>query len=290
MNDWNGYTSLIKQLQNSDKVASRIAWSSKFHTHRIFHMKISDQKNYLISVEDKETSFSVIDEFIKELMVENLQSENISNIKLFDSDGYPIHFEAAKVSPDQEIVQLLQKNKPVLEEKSAHGIIEHLIPIDQESSEYYRNIRAIKITYDKFDLLIGLKDHKIVVITVIAIYLLLCGILAKFLSGVLVRPIKTLQREVEKCEENESRINYEIFHLNEVKSLAKSFVNLVEKLKTQKKDIENLAKENIRIQEQERQRIAMDLHDSVGQTLSAINITLVWTKKTLKSCSAISPN
>ena len=274
VSNWNGYTSLIKQLNNNSEIASRIAWSSKKHIHRIFHMKISDNKEHLISIEDKDISFSVIDEFIKKIMVNSELSDKITNIKLFDSDGYPIHFEAAKVDPDGEIVKLLQTGKIETIAKIKHDSIEHLIPIDQGESEYYRNIRAVKITYSNFNLLTELQNHKLIVITIILIYFFLCGLLARFLSEILVSPIKKLEQEVEISEKTESRINYETFHLTEVRSLSLSFVKLVEKLKSQKKDIENLAKENIRIQEQERKRIAMDLHDSVGQTLSAINIRL----------------
>jgi len=62
--------------------------------------------------------------------------------------------------------------------------------------------------------------------------------------------------------------------ISEQKKLEKELLNNLNILEIQREDLKRLSMEAIRAQETERKRISQDLHDQIGQSLSALNFSL----------------
>jgi len=118
-----------------------------------------------------------------------------------------------------------------------------------------------------------------------ALFILLAAIATYVIVRTATRPLNQLVKKVKK---NDLRVDAS----DEIGLLQESFSSMVDQLSGSfatidrlKRELEEMTREVLRTQEQERQRLAFDLHDNVAQELSGLKI---FCAGLLKECSAAS--
>jgi len=88
-----------------------------------------------------------------------------------------------------------------------------------------------------------------------------------------LRPVRALEAGLQRLADGEPDARLPPFALREFTRVAASIDHLADALRTAQDGQRRLAHRLIRVQEDERGTLAMELHDEVGQTLTAISLT-----------------
>jgi two-component system, NarL family, sensor histidine kinase UhpB len=103
-------------------------------------------------------------------------------------------------------------------------------------------------------------------------------VLALLLADVLVvltvthalRPVQDIRRALDAVERGDLSARLPSLELPELDGIARQFNHMVEVLEAAREDNRRLASRSLSIQERERRHLAQELHDEMGQSLSAI--------------------
>lgn len=91
-----------------------------------------------------------------------------------------------------------------------------------------------------------------------------------------LRPVRALEAGLQRLAKGEADPALPAFSLREFARVAGAIEHLAAALATAQQEQRRLAHQLIRVQEDERRALAMELHDEMGQTLTAISVTAAY--------------
>lgn len=113
------------------------------------------------------------------------------------------------------------------------------------------------------------RETRTFLLVLLAILILLVGILYAII-GRWFRPVATIVRGLENMEEGDYSSKIDVSSVKELNVIAEKLNELGAVLKASREENDRLASKAISIQEEERQRMSRELHDELGQSISAI--------------------
>ena len=104
----------------------------------------------------------------------------------------------------------------------------------------------------------------------LALFTALANLLIYFILGRDLAPVEAILSGLERIEKGDYRLQLPGFSSVEFSRISERFNHLADVLLHNQEENRRLSRRSLEIQEQERQRLAQELHDELGQSLSAI--------------------
>ena len=114
---------------------------------------------------------------------------------------------------------------------------------------------------------------------VILLFFGLVNIMIFFVFYLTLKPISSIIEGFQKLEDENYKANIKKINILELDIIGKNFNKMVKKLKEGNFKIHKLSQDLINVQEQEKKELARNLHDELGQSLSAIQAEAASIKK-----------
>jgi two-component system, NarL family, sensor histidine kinase UhpB len=105
---------------------------------------------------------------------------------------------------------------------------------------------------------------------IIAIFFILVNLMVLILFSYTLSPINTILSAYEKLEGGNYNVKIKKTSFLEFDSIGQKFNSMVSRLKKNNEEIHRLSQNLINVQEQEKRELAINLHDELGQVLTAI--------------------
>ena len=198
--------------------------------------------------------------FTRKETIENELFEELSQILEDLSQSSPLlkevkfHFDA-KASLKSEFEEIKPFQIGILNKNLDDTIfIRILYDLEKEKSEIFWK----QMTYLSFYLMI----------------LILCFLIAIMISRFLSHPLLEMVKDIKQVSSKDLNHPIRPVKIKELTKLRNSVDSLVQSLKAKIKKIQTLNKKILETQEEERERIARELHDSIGQNLVSIKLQL----------------
>ncbi|HEY7841529.1 MAG TPA: ATP-binding protein [Gammaproteobacteria bacterium] len=107
------------------------------------------------------------------------------------------------------------------------------------------------------------------------LFIILANVLVYLTLGRDLAPIESILRGLGKIEEGDYRLRLPRFRIAELSRISEKFNHMAEVLLRSREENRFLTQRSLEIQEQERRHLARELHDELGQSLSAIKAVAV---------------
>ena len=108
------------------------------------------------------------------------------------------------------------------------------------------------------------------VLILLVLFVVLANILVYVMLGRGLAPVETILRGLEGIEHGEYNLRLPKFNLPELSRISDKFNLMAEVLQNSKEENRFLTKKSLAIQENERRNLAYELHDELGQSITAI--------------------
>ena len=107
------------------------------------------------------------------------------------------------------------------------------------------------------------------------LYLVLLLVALVFFTARWMKPVEVINEVLEKVEAGDFSRRLSLFSLPEFRRIGDHLNHLTSRLGASKSENERLVRKSITVQEEERRHLAQELHDSLGQSISAIKAIAV---------------
>ncbi|MGX8883630.1 ATP-binding protein [Methylovorus sp. SPW-M1] len=149
------------------------------------------------------------------------------------------------------------------------------------SSEWIQSRRMIKVNGRVIGVLVVTPDPSYEIaevwgdtqdlLVLSALFFLLVNLMVYWAVGHALRPVDTVLAALNELERGNLKARLPDFKLKELARISHKFNLMAHKLETSVERNHRLSQQLIRAQEDERKHLARDLHDEIGQSLTAIN-------------------
>lgn len=113
------------------------------------------------------------------------------------------------------------------------------------------------------------------VLIFLLLFIVLANLLVYFTLGRDLAPIESILTGLDRIEQGDYRLRLPRFNLPELSRIAEKFNHMAEVLLRSREENRYLTQRSMAIQENERRHLAQELHDELGQSLSAIKAVAV---------------
>ncbi len=117
------------------------------------------------------------------------------------------------------------------------------------------------------------------VLTLMLVFVLLANLLVFITIGWGLAPLENILKGLEEIEHGDYRFRLAAFDLPELSRLSEKFNLMAERLHRSREENRYLTQRSLAIQEDERRRLAHELHDELGQSITAIKAVAVSIEK-----------
>ncbi len=114
-----------------------------------------------------------------------------------------------------------------------------------------------------------------VVLGLLVLSVVIANLLVYFTIGRGLAPIDTILRALDGIEQGDYRLRLPRFNLPELSRISEKFNHMAEVLQSSREENRALTQRSLAIQERERRHMAHELHDELGQSISAIKAVAV---------------
>ena len=262
----------------SDKIVSRTSWSVSSSRLKHFYFLKPSAGNYILEI-----SWYLPDDLNLNLVVNylaNITYHNpfIKRVYFYDSKNYRLHNSRHRPSAKLvgNLARLFSSQSSVLiQEDLEAGVVQKFIRLPARSAgANFRNIVAFEIQYDQHRINSEKMYLRGYFIALLLVMLMIAYILSRFLSRIFTNPITQLVSQIEELSTVSLDRRLDPIRQREFTTLVDSVNLLADALKANIKKAQVLSRKIINTQDEERKRIAQDLHDSVGQSLVAVKMKL----------------
>ena len=113
------------------------------------------------------------------------------------------------------------------------------------------------------------------ILVFLSIFIILANILIYFVIGIYLSPIERILEGLASIRQGNYKLRLPNFRLPELDRISQQFNHMTQVLSETKARNQLLTKRSLEIQEEERQNLSQELHDELGQTITAIKAVAV---------------
>lgn len=133
----------------------------------------------------------------------------------------------------------------------------------------------IVIRADPSDEIAEAWDDASIVLGLLVLAVVIANLLVYFTIGRGLKPVGTILQALDGIEQGDYRLRLPRFHLPEMSMISEKFNHMAEVLQRSRDENRSLTQRSLAIQERERRNLAHELHDELGQSISAIKAVAV---------------
>ncbi len=187
------------------------------------------------------------------------------------------HLNIQLITPAGKTVSLIRKSPKAALEDSPPQWFVHLVAQSYAETEYplSQTEGRLIIQANPLDEISEVWHESITFFALVLLLTLLTFVLVNLLFYKALDSIEQIVQGVQRIETGQYQQKLPEFCIREYASIAKAVNHMAEELSKAQQENRSLTKHSLDIQEEERQRLAQELHDELGQSLTAIKVMAV---------------
>jgi two-component system sensor histidine kinase UhpB len=134
-----------------------------------------------------------------------------------------------------------------------------------------RFVGELVITPDPSYEIAEIWDDTMGMLVLVAIFFVAVNALVYWAVNRALRPVADISAALTALEQGNLNARLPVFHLTEIATIGQKFNGMAQTLQQSMERNQQLARQLVRLQEDERKNLARDLHDEIGQSLTAIH-------------------